>query len=83
MNKRLYFSILVIIWLSFLRAVNASVIDDNGPNPMAVGKAFGVMLFGNDGFMTPGIENVAGDACEESYEIDGFPLLKRNSKDLH
>ena len=29
------------------------------------------MLFGNDGFMTPGIENLAVDGCKVSYETDG------------
>jgi hypothetical protein len=71
MSKRLYFSILVGFWLSCFQAVNASVIDENGPNPMKVGKAFGFMLFGNDGFMTPGIENLAVDGCKVSYETDG------------
>jgi len=29
------------------------------------------MLFGNDGFMNPGIENLAMNRCKVSYEIDG------------
>ena len=62
MKLSLCFSILVGFWLSCFQVVNASVIDENGPNPMVVGKAFGFMLFGNDGFMTPGIENLAVDA---------------------
>ena len=53
------------------QAVNASEIDENGPNPMIVGKAFGFMLFGNDGFMTPGIEKLAVDGCKVSYETNG------------
>ena len=71
MKLSLYFSILVGFWLSCFQAVNASVIDENGPNPMIVGKAFGLMLFGNDGFMTPGIENLAVDGCKVSYETNG------------
>ena len=62
---------LVGFWLSCFQAVNASVIDENGPNPMIVAKAFGFMLFGNDGFMTPGIENLAVDGCKVSYETNG------------
>ena len=71
MKIRFCFSILVGFWLSCFQAVNASVIDNNDPNPMIVGKAFGFMLFGNDGFMTPGIENLAVDGCKVSYETDG------------
>ena len=47
------------------------MIDESGPNPLAVGKAFGFMLFGNDGFMKPGIENLAVDGCRVSFETDG------------
>ena len=71
MNKRLCFFILVGFWLNCFQAVNASIVDENGPNPMVVGRAFGFMLFGNDGFMTPGIENLAVDGCKVSYETDG------------
>ena len=71
MNKKLCSSVLIIFSLSGFHAVNASVIDENGPNPMVVAKAFGFMLFGNDGFMTPGIENLAVDGCKVSYETDG------------
>ena len=70
MTKRLCFSILVIFGLHYFQAANASVIDDTGPNPMIVGKAFGFMLFGNDGFMKPGIENLTVDGCKVSYETD-------------
>ena len=55
-----------MVFGSAVASVNASVIDENGPNPMVVGKAFGFMLFGNDGFMTPGIENLAVDGCKVS-----------------
>ena len=68
---RVYLAVLLALWLQNTQALNASVIDDNGPNPMVVGKAFGFMLFGNDGFMKPGIENLAVDGCIVSYEIDG------------
>ena len=71
MRKRFWFSILVIFWLGSFQAINASVIDDNAPNPMVVGKAFGFMLFGNDGFMRSDIEELAVDGCKVSYEIDG------------
>ena len=82
MKLSLYFSILVGFWLSCFQAVNASVIDENGPNPMIVGKAFGFMLFGNDGFMTPGIENLAVDGCKVSYETDGGLYSHCNTKDF-
>ena len=66
-----YLAVVLALWLQNTQALNASVIDDSGPNPMVVGKAFGFMLFGNDGFMKPGIENLAVDGCIVSYEIDG------------
>ena len=68
---RVYLAVLLALWLQNTQALNASMIDDSGPNPMVVGKAFGFMLFGNDGFMKPGIENLAVDGCIVSYEIDG------------
>jgi len=71
MNIRLCFSILVIFWLNYFQGVNASMIDDNGPNSLVVGKSFGFMLFGNDGFMKPGIENISVDGCKVSYETNG------------
>ena len=70
-NIRLCFSIIVILWLSCFQPVNASVIDDSGPNSLVVGKSFGFMLFGNDGFMKPGIENISVDGCTVSYETNG------------
>ena len=66
-----FLAVVLALWLQNTQALNASVIDDSGPNPMVVGKAFGFMLFGNDGFMKPGIENLAVDECIVSYEIDG------------
>ena len=71
MKMRVYLAVLLALWLQNIQALNASVIDDSGPNPMVVGKAFGFMLFGNDGFMKPGIENLAVDGCIVSYEVDG------------
>ena len=71
MKIRLCFSIIVIFWLNFFQAVSASVIDDNSPNPLVVGKAFGFMLFGNDGFMKPGIDDLGVDGCKVSYETGG------------
>ena len=71
MKMRLYLAVLLALWLQTTQTLNASVIDDSGPNPMVVGKAFGFMLFGNDGFMKPGIENLAVDGCIVSYEVDG------------
>ena len=68
---RVYLVVLLSLWLQNTQALNASVIDDSAPNPMVVGKTFGFMLFGNDGFMKPGIENLAVDGCIVSYEIDG------------
>ena len=66
-----FLAVVLALWLQNTQALNASVIDDSGPNPMVVGKAFGFMLFGNDGFMKPGIENLAVNGCIVSYEIDG------------
>ena len=66
-----FLAVVLALWLQNTQALNASVIDDSGPNPMVVGKAFGFMLFGNDGFMKPGIENLAVDGCIVSYEVDG------------
>ena len=73
MKSKLYFSALVIFWFNCIQAASASVIDDHGPNSLVIGKAFGFMLFGNDGFMKPGIENLSVDGCKVSYEIhDGL-----------
>jgi hypothetical protein len=83
MKMRVYLAVLLALWLQNTQALNASVIDDSGPNPMVVGKAFGFMLFGNDGFMKPGIENLAVDGCIVSYEGRWRLLLTRNSKTLH
>ena len=71
MKMRGFLAVVLALWLQNTQALNASVIDDSGPNPMVVGKAFGFMLFGNDGFMKPGIENLAVNGCIVSYEIDG------------
>ena len=71
MKMLLYLAALLAFWLHNIQAVNASVIDDSGPNPLVVGKAFGFMMFGNDGFMAPGIENLAVDGCKVSYETNG------------
>ena len=71
MKMRGFLAVVLALWLQNTQALNASVIDDSGPNPMVVGKAFGFILFGNDGFMKPGIENLAVDGCIVSYEIDG------------
>ena len=71
MKIRLYFTFIVIICLNCFQTVNASVIDDSGPNALIVGKAFGFMLFGNDSFMKQGIENLAVDRCRVSFETDG------------
>ena len=68
---RVYLAVPLALWLQNTQALNASVNGDSGPNPMVVGKAFGFMLFGNDGFMKPGIENLAVDGCIVSYEVDG------------
>ena len=68
---RTYVATLLVFSLLNTQPLNASMIDDSGPNPMIVGKAFGFMLFGNDGFMKPGIENLAVDGCKVSYEIEG------------
>ena len=55
MKARFLAAALLLAWLTNLQALSASVIDDSRPNPMLIGKAFGFMLFGNDGFMKPGI----------------------------
>jgi len=68
---RLYIAALLAFWLHNTQAPTASVIDDSGPNPLVVGKAFGFMLFGNDGFMKPDIENLAVDGCKVSFETYG------------
>ena len=80
---RMYFAALLAFSLCSIHPINASMIDDSGPNSRIVGKAFGFMLFGNDGFMKPGIDNLAVDGCKVTYEIDGGFLLARNSKNLH
>ena len=71
MKSTLYFSALVIFWFNCVQAAGASVIDDHGPNSLVIGKAFGFILFGDDGFMKPGIEDLSVDGCKVSYETDG------------
>lgn len=71
MRTRLYLAGLLAFWLHNKQALKASVIDDSGPNPMAVGKAFGLILFGNDSFIKPGLESLAVDGCIVSSETDG------------
>ena len=71
MKMRLYLAALLAFWLHNIQVAKATVIDDSGPNPLVVGKAFGFMLFGNDGFMKPDIENLAVDGCRVSFETDG------------
>ena len=61
---RTYFAALLAFSLCSIQPINASIIDDSGPNSMIVGKAFGFMLFGNDGFMKTGINNLAVDGCK-------------------
>ena len=61
----------MIFWLNFFQVANGSVIDDSGPNSLVIGKAFGFMLFGNEGFMNPGVENLAVDGCKVTYELSG------------
>ena len=68
---RSYFAALLAFSLYSIQPLNASMIDDSGPNSIIVGKVFGFMLFGNDGFMKPGIDNLAVDGCKVTYEIDG------------
>ena len=71
MKARFLAAALLLAWLTNLQVLSASVIDDSRPNPMLIGKAFGFMLFGNDGFMKPGIENLAVNECVVSFETDG------------
>ena len=49
----------------------ASMIDTDGPNELIVGKSFGFMLMGNNGFMSPGIENLSVMGCKIDFELDG------------
>ena len=71
MRIRLNLATLLAFWLHSIETVNGSIIDDSGPNPLVVGKAFGFMLFGNEGFLKPGIENLVVDGCKVSFETDG------------
>ena len=58
MKMRLYLVALLAFFLPNTKVLNASVIDDTGPNPMVVGKACGFMQSGNDGFIKPRIESL-------------------------
>ena len=46
------------------------MIDTDGPNELIVGKSFGFMLMGNEGFMSPGIENLSVMGCKIDFELD-------------
>ena len=66
--------ILIIVLILFHRLSIpswASMIDTDGPNELIVGKSFGFMLMGNDGFMSPGIENLSVMGCKIDFELDG------------
>lgn len=66
--------ILIIVLILFHRlsiSSWASMIDTDGPNELIVGKSFGFMLMGNDGFMSPGIENLSVMGCKIDFELDG------------
>ena len=71
MGNSCFVAILIVLGLVCAPPVSSSTIDDSGPNALIVGKAFGFMLFGNDGFMKAGIENLKVEGCQVSFESSG------------
>ena len=65
------FVIIIILTSLFIgTSSKASMIDTDGPNELIVGKSFGFMLMGNEGFMSPGIENLSVMGCKIDFELD-------------
>ena len=51
-----------------IKLVNSSIISDEGPNDIIVYKAFGFILFGNEGFLDKSVENITSDGCIITFE---------------
>ena len=66
-----FFLIIILTSLFIGASSKASMIDTDGPNELIVGKSFGFMLMGNEGFMSPGIENLSVMGCKIDFELDG------------
>ena len=85
MNK--YCKILIFIF-SFIflnlniKPVNSSIISDEGPNDITVYKAFGFILFGNEGFLNKGIENITSDGCIITFETT-YPMYSHAFKRIY
>ena len=82
-----YSEILIIIF-SFIflnlniKLVNSSIISDEGPNDITVYKAFGFILFGNEGFLNKSVENITSDGCIVTFETT-YPMYSHAFKRIY
>ena len=65
-----------------IKLVNSSIISDEGPNDITVYKAFGFILFGNEGFLNNDLENITSDGCIITFETT-YPMYSHAFKRIY
>ena len=65
-----------------IKLVNSSIISNEGPNDITVYKAFGFILFGNEGFLNKDIENITSDGCIITFETT-YPMYSHAFKRIY
>ena len=65
-----------------IKLVNSSIISDEGPNDITVYKAFGFILFGNEGFLNNDLENITSDGCIITFETP-YPMYSHAFKRIY
>ena len=71
MGNSLFVALFFVLGAACAPPVSSSTVEESGPNVLIVGKAFGFMLFGNDGFTNAGVENLNVEGCRVSFESSG------------
>ena len=71
MSNSYFVTLLIVVVAAFAPPASSSTIEESGPNALIVGKTFGFMLFGNDGFTKACIENLKVERCQVSFESSG------------
>ena len=71
MSNSLFVALFFVLGAACAPPVFSSTVEESGPNILIVGKAFGFMLFGNDGFTNAGVENLNVEGCRVSFESSG------------
>ena len=85
MNKYLKILIFTFSFVSLnlnIKPVNSSIISDEGTNDITVYKAFGFILFGNEGFLNKRVENITSDGCIITFETT-FPKYSHALKRIY